>query len=77
MLLRWQLKAIADPELGQDMGRTGRIGFELLPKAPDEHAQVLHVIAVRGSPYLAEKVPVGQHLAGMGHEMAQQLEFLG
>jgi hypothetical protein len=40
-LLRRQLQAVAGPEFGQDMGRPGRVGFQLLSQTADEDAQVL------------------------------------
>ena len=49
-LFRRQLQPVADPEFGQDMGRAGRIGFELLPQAADEDAQVLHLLCLRWTP---------------------------
>src|SRR4051794_41681237 len=51
-LFRRQLQAITDPELGQDMGRAGRGGFELLPPAANEDTEALHIFGLTRSPDL-------------------------
>src|SRR5205085_12316185 len=57
------------------MGWAGRIGFELLPQPADEDAQILHLLRLRRPPNLTQQLAMGQHLASMRHQMAQQLEF--
>jgi len=52
-LLGRQLQAVADPELGQDVSRTGRIGFDLLPQPADEHPKILHFLGLCRAPHLA------------------------
>src|ERR1700760_3515626 len=74
---RRELQAVADTELGEDMSRAGRVGFELLPQSTDKHPQILHLFGLRRAPDLAQKMAMGQHLAGVHNEMAQQVEFLG
>src|SRR5690348_14903847 len=69
-LLRRELQAVADAELGQDMGRAGRVELELLPQPANEDPQILHLFALRRAPDLPEQMPVGQYLAGMHDEMA-------
>ena len=49
-----QLQAIADAEFRQDMGRAGRVGFELLPQPADEDAQILDLLGLRGTPDFAQ-----------------------
>lgn len=49
-LFWWQLQPVADPEFSQDMRRTGWIGFEFLPQAADEDAQVLHLLCLGRTP---------------------------
>jgi len=70
-LIRRQLQAITDPKLGQDVRRARRVRFELLPEAPDEHPEILHLIAVRRPPNLAQQMPVRKHLSGVRDEMAK------
>src|SRR5437763_17203229 len=41
-LLGRELQAVADAELGQDVGRAGRVGFELLPQPAAKDPQILH-----------------------------------
>jgi hypothetical protein len=53
-LFERQLQAIADAEFGQDVGRSRRVGFELLPQPADEDAQILHFVGLRRSPDLAQ-----------------------
>jgi hypothetical protein len=52
-LLGRQLQAVADPELGQDVSRTGRIGFDLLPQPANEHPKILHFLGLCRAPHLA------------------------
>ena len=70
------MQAVTHPELCQDVGRPGRIGFELLPQSADEHPEVLYLFGLCRTPDLAQQLAMRQHLAGMGHEMAEELEFL-
>src|SRR4051794_31948958 len=58
------------------MGRAGRIGFELLPQPADEHAQILHLFRLRRTPDFAQQMSVGQYLAGMADEHAEEIELL-
>src|SRR5204863_6557586 len=57
------------------MGRPRRIRFELQPQPPDEYPQILHLLGLRWPPDLAQQLAMRQHLAGMGHEMAEEFEF--
>src|SRR5579863_345449 len=75
-LLRRQLQAITDPQLGEDMSRPRRVRLELLPEPADENPQILHFVRLRRPPDFAQQVFVGQHLAGMRDKMAEQLELL-
>src|SRR5436190_24364007 len=59
------------------MSRARRIGFELLPQSADEHPEILDLISLCRAPYLAQQMPMGQHLSGVGDEMAKQLELFG
>src|SRR5262249_12620943 len=68
-------QAVADPRLRQDIMRTLGIGFDLLPQLPHIDAQILRVREV--IPQLAEQELVGEHLAGVLHQRAQKLVFLG
>ena len=49
-LLGRKLQAVADAELGQDVGWAGRVGFELLPQPADEDPQILHLFGLRRAP---------------------------
>src|SRR5271169_6485328 len=70
-LLGRELEAIADAQFGQEMRRTGRVGFELLPQPADKHSKVLYVLSVCRAPDLAQQLAVGQDFAGMDHQVAQ------
>jgi hypothetical protein len=70
-LLGRQLKAIPDPKLGQEVGRAGRVGFELLPKTSYEDPKILDLIGVRRPPNLPQQVALRKHLTGMSDEMPQ------
>src|SRR5579862_7307070 len=75
-LLLWlQSQTIADTEFGEDVRWSRRVRFELLAQPADKHPQILHFVGLRRSPNLAQQMAVGQHLAGMDHQVAQQLEF--
>src|SRR2546423_5849424 len=74
-LFRRQLQAVADPELGQDVGWAGRVGFELLPQAADKDSQILHLFGLRRAPDLAQQGAGGQDLARVHDEMTQKGEF--
>ena len=69
-----QLEPVTHPKFRQDMGRAGRIGFQLLPQTADEYPKVLHLLGLRRSPDFAQQLAMRHHLAGMRHEMAEQLE---
>jgi hypothetical protein len=68
-LVRRQLETITHSKLGQDVRRTGGVGFELLPQTSDEHPEILDLIAVRWPPNLAQQMPMRQHLSGVGDQM--------
>ena len=57
------------------VGRVGS-GSSLCRKPADEYAQILHLVGLGRPPYLAQQLAMGQHLAGMHDEMAQQVELL-
>jgi len=54
--------------------RTFRVGFDLLPELAHIDPQILRI--GQFVPQLLEQEAVGQHLAGMLHQHAQQLVFL-
>src|SRR5207249_3004323 len=76
-LLRRQLQAIADAEFGEDMGRPGGVGFQLLPQPAYENTKILNLLGLRGSPDFAQQLAMSEHLAGMADEQPQELELLG
>ena len=59
----------------RDVLRALGIGFDLLPQLPHIDPQILRIGQI--IPQLAEQELVGQHLAGVLHEHAQQVVFLG
>ena len=66
---------IADFWFLREMVRTLRIGLYLLPELPHVNAQVLRIGQI--VPQLCEQEFVGEHLAGVLHEHAQQVILLG
>jgi hypothetical protein len=58
-LLRRQLKAVTDTQLGQNVGRPGRVGLELMAQSADEDSKILHLIGLRRAPDLAQQMAVG------------------
>src|SRR3954451_18105458 len=66
---------VADARLGEDVARPGRVGLDLLAQAPDVDPHVLRVGLA--APDLLEEELVGQHLAGVGDEGAQDVVLLG
>ena len=70
------MQAVADAELGQDVGRPGRVGFELVAQSTDEDPQILNLLGLRRTPPHAQQMAMGQDLAGMHYEMTHQVEFL-
>src|SRR5712672_4224029 len=66
---------VADPGLGQDVVRALWIGFDLLPQVPHIAPQRLRIGEV--APEFLHQEFVGQDLAGMLHQHAQQIVFLG
>ena len=61
-------QTVADAGLGEDILRTLRIGFDLLPQLPHIDAQILRVGQI--IPKLAEQEFMRQHLAGMLNQYA-------
>jgi hypothetical protein len=49
-----QLQPITNAEFRQNMGRAGRVGFELLPQPADEDAQILDLVGLRRTPDFAQ-----------------------
>src|SRR5215472_17655373 len=74
-LLGRQLQAVADPKLGQDVGRPSWVGFELVAQPADEDPEILHLFGLRRAPDLAQQVAMGQDLAGMHNQVTQQVKF--
>src|SRR6266540_370307 len=66
---------ITDAGFGQDVLRAFGIRLDLLPELPNVDSEVLGVGQL--VPELAEQELMGQHLAGMLHERAQELVLLG
>src|SRR5258708_40100229 len=62
-LIGRELEAVADAEVGQDVGRAGRGGFELLPQPADKDPQILDLFGLRPAPALAPAMAVGAGLA--------------
>ena len=58
------------------MDRRGWLRFDLLSQLVDDHAQVVHLVAVVGPPDRLQQFPVRQHLVGVRHHVSQQFEFL-
>src|SRR6266478_5063233 len=76
-LLRRQLQPVADPELGQYVGRPRRVGLQLLPQPANTDPEILDLLGLRRPPHLAQQLAVRQHLAGMSDEMANNSNSLG
>src|SRR5919198_1318564 len=74
--LRRGVEAIADPRLGREMSRRGRIGFQLLSKLSDEHAQVFGMLSRRFAPDRLEQPLVLDDAIGPPREVHEQIEFL-
>lgn len=53
------------------------VGFELGAELGDDHAKVLHVILMGGSPDLCQGLAVSNDLVGASGEESEELEFLG
>src|SRR5262249_17274895 len=66
---------IADSGLGEDVVRPLGIGLDLLPQLPHVDPQILRVGEI--VPQRAEQEPVGEHLAGVLHQHAQEIVLLG
>src|ERR1700710_1199250 len=65
---------VANPGFGQDELRTLRVKLDLLPQLAHIDPEILgvgHFI-----PQLLQEKPVGQHLAGVLHQHAQQIILL-
>src|SRR5438552_3519842 len=71
------LQSIAHARLCQDMPRLLWIRFQLLPQLADEDPQRLHVRTVLTAPHLAQQVAMCQHLAGVNHELLENVVLLG
>src|ERR1700686_4754019 len=65
---------ISDSGFGQNELRTLRVGFDLLPELSHIDPQILRV--GHFVPQFLQEKAVGQHLAGMLHQHAQQFVFL-
>ena len=65
---------IADPGFGEDVLRLLGIGFDLLPQLPHVDAKILGVGQI--VPQLAEQEFMGEDLAGMLDQHAQEVVFL-
>ena len=66
---------VADAGLGEDVVRALGIGLDLLPQLAHLDAQILRIGEL--VPQLAEQISMRQHLAGVLHQHAQELELLG
>ena len=53
------------------------IGFDLLAQIADEHAQVVHLVAIVGTPDRLQKLAMGHGFIGMAGEIADQIQLLG
>ena len=71
------LQPVADAWLRQDMPRPLGVRFQLLAQLADEDSQRLHIRAVRAAPYLLQEMAVRQHLAGVDHELLENVVLLG
>src|SRR5690242_8224941 len=67
-------QAIADTGLGQEQLRTLGIGLDLLAELADINAQILRVGQL--IPQLLQQEAMGQDLAGVLHQHAQQIVLL-
>jgi len=65
-------EAVSDPDLGEEKARLGGVRLELMAELRHIDAQIMAVLEVVRSPDLFEKLPVGQHHAGMFHEDGEQ-----
>ena len=61
-------EAVSDPDLGEEKAWLGEVRLELMAELRHIDAQIMAVLEVVRSPDLFEKLPVGQHHAGMFHE---------
>jgi hypothetical protein len=53
-LLGRELQSVTDAEFGENVGRAGRVGFELLPQAADKDPEVMHLLGLCWPPELAQ-----------------------
>src|SRR6202035_4208443 len=67
---------VAGPRLGKDE-RSAAFSLELSPQPPHVDAQVLGLGLIAVAPYPAEQVGVGQQLAPVDRELAEQGELCG
>src|SRR5580658_2758705 len=72
-----EFQPISDTGFGDDIDRPVRMRLDLLAQEADEGAQILDVLGIGGAPDLLQHEAMGQHLAGMGREQPQYVEFLG
>ena len=66
---------VADADLGQQVARPRRIGFDLAAQRAHVDAQVLRRFDMRRAPHLAQQLAMRQHLAAVARERGQQLVF--
>ena len=56
------------PGLGDEVARPARLGLELAPHLRHEHAQVVRLVVVLGTPHLLQQLALGDELAAVAHE---------
>src|SRR5690349_12014053 len=71
------LESVADAGFSENTSRPRRVELKLVAQIADEDAQIGGVLDMRRSPQLVEDMAVRQHLASIGHQLGQQLVFLG
>src|SRR6187549_3788785 len=76
MLDRSNTEAVPDPGLTLDVPWIAGIGFDLFPKLPDEHPEVLRLVDAGPTPDRLQQRAMGQHTADIARQHAQQVELL-
>ena len=67
----WVAHFVADPALGEDVGRVGRVIAELGPELIDHGSHAVVVVRPPAAPDLAEERPGGHDPSGLEGEDAQ------
>jgi hypothetical protein len=69
-------ESIAHTWLGPDDPRLGRIALDLAAQLPNEHPQIVEILAMRGAPHQGEQGPVRHDAASASCQQHEKIIFL-